>query len=204
MITIHGVPRSRAMRVLWMLEELGVPYEHVPTPFMNGGARTPEFLRINPNGHIPALVDGDTTLFESLAINLYLARKYDHGLWPRSVEDEGRTFQWSIWAMTELEEPVVTALIHRALRPEAQRDVAKGADAALRAERPIAILDAALGDRRYLLGDGFSVADLNVASVLTLAPLAGIELAAFAAARGWLERCSARPAFERVRELQRR
>ena len=203
MITVYGVPRSRAMRVLWMLEELGLPYEHVPTPFMNGGARTPEFLRINPNGHIPALVDGDTTLFESLAINLYLARKYDHGLWPRSVEDEGRTFQWSIWAMTELEEPIVTALIHRALRPEAQRDVAKGADAAIRAERPIAILDDAFGDRPYLLGDSFSVADLNVASVLTLAPLADIDLTAFAGVRAWLERCCTRPAFERVRELQR-
>ena len=203
MITVYGVPRSRAMRVLWMLEELGVPYEHVPTPFMNGGARTPEFLRINPNGHIPALVDGDVTLFESLAINLYLARKYDRGLWPRSIEDEGRAFQWSIWAMTELEEPIVTALIHRALRPEPQRDVAKGTDAALRAQKPIGILDVALGDRPYILGDAFTVADLNVASVLTLAPLAGIDLVAFAVVRRWLERCCARPAFDRVRALQR-
>jgi glutathione S-transferase len=203
MITVYGVARSRAMRVLWMLEELGVPYEHVPTPFMNGGARTPEFLRINPNGHVPALVDGSTTLFESLAINLYLARKYDHGLWPSSIEDEGRTFQWSIWAMTELEEPVVTALIHRALRPEAERDAAKGADAALRAAKPLAVLDRALADRPYLLGDTFTVADLNVASVLALAPLARIDLDPFVAVRGWHGRCCARPALDRVRERQR-
>lgn len=203
MITVYGVARSRAMRVLWMLEELGVPYEHVPTPFANGGARTPELLRINPNGHVPALVDGQTTLFESLAINLYLARKYGQGLWPRSVEDEGRTYQWSIWAMTELEEPIVTALIHRALRPETERDVAKGADAAQRAAKPLAVLDGALSDRPYLLGDGFTVSDLNVASVLALAPLARIDLEAFAAVRGWNARCCARPAYDRVRELQR-
>lgn len=70
MITLYGVPRSRTMRCLWMLEELGVPYENVPTHFATGECKTPEFLTINPNGHIPALVDGDVTLFESLAINL--------------------------------------------------------------------------------------------------------------------------------------
>jgi glutathione S-transferase len=198
MITVYGVPRSRTMRVLWMLEELGVPYENVPTPFAGGGARTPEFLRINPNGHVPALVDGDTTLFESLAINLYLARKYDRGLWPSTIEDEGRTFQWTIWAMTELEEPVITGAIHRTLRPEPERDTAKAIDAAARATKPLGVLASGLAGRSHLLGDAFTVADLNVASVLSLAPLAGIDLAPFPAVQGWLGRCCARPAFRRV------
>src|SRR5262249_14596027 len=114
MIALYGVPMSRAIRPLWMLEELGVPYENVKIDF-TGGSRTPEYLKINPNGHIPALRDGDLTLWESLAINLYLARKYDRGLWPTTVEDEGRAFQWSIWAMTELEEPALTVIAHRAL-----------------------------------------------------------------------------------------
>src|SRR5262249_42043568 len=100
-ITVYGVTRSRTLRVLWMLEELGLPYEHVKTNFATGDTRSPEYLAINPNGHVPALRDGDTTLCESMAINLYLARKYDKGLWPRTVEDEGRTFQWSLWVMTE-------------------------------------------------------------------------------------------------------
>ena len=80
MVKLYGVPRSRAMRSLWMLEEVGVPYENVKTMFGPTGSRTPEFLRINPNGHIPAMVDGDLVLWESLAINLYLARKYGKAL----------------------------------------------------------------------------------------------------------------------------
>src|SRR5689334_19568181 len=117
MIKIYGIPRSRTMRTLWMLEELGVPYDRVDVSFVNQ-TRTPEFLKVNPNGHIPALQDGDLVLFESLAINLYLARKYDKGLWPKTVDDEGRAYQWSLWAMTELEEPVLTALLHRMFLPK--------------------------------------------------------------------------------------
>src|SRR5207248_3213113 len=121
MIKLYGVPRSRTMRALWMLEELGVPYENDKVSFV-GETRKPEFLRLNPNGHIPVLQDGDLVLWESLAINLYLARKYDKGLWPKTVDAEGRAFQWSLWAMTELEEPVLTALMHRMFLPQADRD----------------------------------------------------------------------------------
>ena len=198
MLTLYGVPRSRAMRCLWMLEELGVPYEHVKTMFGPTGSRTPEFLRINPNGHIPALVDGDVTLFESLAINLYLARKHDGGLWPRTVADEGRTFQWSIWAMTELEEPLLTALLNRTFLPEAQRDAHKADDAAARFTTPLGVLDGALAGRQYLLGDAFGAVDLNVASVLGWAPLASLDLSPAPNAAAWLARCTQRPALQRV------
>jgi glutathione S-transferase len=198
MITLYGVGRSRAMRVLWMLEELGVPFQHEQTHFAKGGSRTPEFLRINPNGHVPALRDGDVVLFESLAINLFLARKYGKGFWPATIDDEGRTYQWTVWAMTELEEPVVTTLIHRMFLPDAQRDAAKAADAASRATKPLGVLEGALADRPHLLGDAFGVADLNVASVLSWAPLAGIDLAPFPRTRAWLTRCTSRPAFTRA------
>ncbi|WP_410971677.1 hypothetical protein, partial [Salmonella sp. SAL4437] len=87
---------------------------------------------------------------------LYLARRYDKGLWPRSPEDEGRTFQWSLWAMTELEEPVLTAEMHRRLLPKEQRDDAKAAAAARRVEQPRGVLEGALADRPYLLSDAFS------------------------------------------------
>ena len=200
MITLYGVTRSRAMRALWMLEELGLPYEQVQTNFATGDTRRADYLKINPNGHIPALKDGDTVLFESLAINLYLARKYDKGFWPRAVEDEGRTFQWSVWAMTELEEPVLTALLHRVFFPAAQRDAAKGDDGAERAKKPLAVLEGALANRPYLLGDAFTVADLNVAAVLSWAPLAQIDLGAFPKVQAWLQRCCTRPAFARVQQ----
>jgi glutathione S-transferase len=197
MITLYGVPGSRAMRPLWMLEELGVAYENVKTSF-TGETRTPEFLAINPNGHVPVLRDGDTVLWESLAINLYLARKFDKGLWPKSVEAEGRAFQWSLWSATEAEEPVVTALVHRAFFPEEQRDEAKAADAVERFEVPLAVLDGQLAGREYLAGDTFTVADLNVASVIGMAPMARIDLSGAANASAWLARCTARPAYAKV------
>jgi glutathione S-transferase len=197
MITLYGVPRSRALRPLWMLEELGVPYENVKTDFATGETRAPEFLRINPNGHIPALRDGDLVLWESLAINLYLARKYDRGLWPKTVEDEGRAFQWTVWAMTELEDPLLTALLHRRLLPDAQRDARKADDAARRFEKPVGVLETALADRDYLLGPTFTVADLNVASVMAWTRLAGLSLEGTPRAQDWARRCLGRPAFAR-------
>ena len=163
MIQVYGVPMSRAFRPLWMLEELGVPYENIPTHFATGDTRKPGFLAINPNGHIPALVDGDVKLFESLAITLYLARKYGGGLWPNNVEDEGCAFQWSFWAITELEEPLLILLMHGAMLPPAQRDAAKAADAR-RDSRSLSTLEGALRGRAPV-GTQFSVADLNVASV---------------------------------------
>ena len=129
MIKLYGVPRSRALRSLWMLEELALPYENVKiTPASD--TRTAEFLRLNPNGHVPVLQEDGLTLCESMAINLYLARKYDKGLWPKTVEDEGRVFQWSMWAMTELEDPIITALRNRVLLPQEQRDAQKAEEAA--------------------------------------------------------------------------
>ncbi len=200
MIKLYGVPMSRAIRPLWMLEELGLEYEHVKIHFATGETRSPEFLKINPNGHIPALVDGDLTLCESMAINLYLARKYDQGLWPKSVEDEARTYQWSIWSMTEIEEPLVTAMVHRLLLPEDQREAAKADDAEQRFRKPLAVLDAALADRDYLLGDAFTVADLNVASVMLTASLGKIDIADAPNASAWLQRCTSRPAMARARQ----
>jgi glutathione S-transferase len=196
MIKLYGIPRSRAMRPLWMLEELGLPYEHVKVSFVNE-TRKPEFLRLNPNGHIPVLQDGDLVLWESLAINLYLARKYDKGLWPKSIEGEAKAYQWSIWAMTELEEPLLTVLLNRAFLPENQRDAKKADDAAERFKTPLKVLEGQLtGD--YLGGRDFTVSDLNVASVLSWAPLGGLDLSIAPKSQAWLGRCTARAGYARL------
>lgn len=201
MITLYGVPRSRALRCLWMLEELGVPYQHVKTMFGPTGSRTAEFLRINPNGHIPALTDGDVTLWESLAINLYLARKYGKQLWPATPEDEGRAYMWSVWAMTELESPVITAFVNRVMLPEAQRDEAAAQAAAERFRTPLGVLEGALGGKEYLVDDTFSVADLNVAGVLMVAPMAKLSLDGAPNTQAWLARATSRPALQRALAL---
>jgi glutathione S-transferase len=200
MIKLYGIPASRASRSLWMLDELGVPYENVPVNFL-GEAQRPEFLAINPNGRIPALDDDGTVLFESLAINLYLAEKYGKGtLWPASEADHGRCYQWSVWAMTEVEPPLMEVLMNRAFLPEAQRDEAKAQSGAEKLRKPLGVLERALEGREMLLAGSFSVADLNVASVLMFAPTLGrVDLAAFPRVARWLGACTSRPALARRR-----
>ena len=138
MLKIYGIPRSRAFRTLWMAKELGLDYENVAIDMGKGETRTPEYLAINPNGHIPAIDDDGFVLWESMAINLYLAKKHARGsLYPIRFEDEARTWQWSFWGMTEVERPVLTAMFHRALLPEDKRD--RGAGRPVRARtRPAA------------------------------------------------------------------
>jgi glutathione S-transferase len=200
MITLYGVPMSRAFRSLWALEELGLEYKNVPTHWGTGDTRTAEFLKINPNGHIPALVDGETVLWESLAINLYLARKYGAGkLWPASVADEGRAFQWSLWAMTEVEGPLLAVLMNRRVLPAEQRDAAAAAAGEAKLAGPLGVLEGALRGRSYLLGESFSIADLNVASVLSWVTLAGLDISKWPQVAGWLQRCTERPACKKAR-----
>jgi hypothetical protein len=113
-LKIYGVARSRAFRILWMAKELGLDYEHVKVDFATGETRTPAHLALNPNRHVPVIDDDGFVLWESMAINLYLAKKYAAGtLYPTRLEDEARAWQWSFWGMTEVERPVLTALFNR-------------------------------------------------------------------------------------------
>jgi glutathione S-transferase len=203
-LKIYGVPRSRAFRVLWMAKELGLDYDNIGTDFATGETRQPAYLAINPNGHVPTIDDDGFLLWESMAINLYLAKKYGAGtLYPASLEDEARAWQWSLWGMTEIERHVLTAMFHRAVYPEDKRD-ASVADAAEKdLQRPLRVLDGAVARTPYLLGDAFTVADLNVAGILSWARPARIDFAPFPKAADWLSRCALRPAAKAARDLQR-
>lgn len=203
-LKIYGVARSRAFRTLWMAGELGLPYEHVKVDF-TGNTRQPEYLAINPNGHVPAIDDDGFRLWESMAINLYLAKKYGsgaQGLYPRPLEDEARAWQWSFWGMTEVERPALTALLNR-IGPEDKRDAAAADEAERALGAPLKVLDAALTATPYLLGGHFTVADLNVASILAWARQARVDLSAFPKAAAWLKICHDRPAAQVARQLQR-
>jgi len=203
-IKIYGVARSRAARVLWMAKELGLDYEHIKVDFATGETRRPEHLALNPNGHVPVIDDDGFILCESMAINLYLAKKYGAGgLYPSSLQDEARAWQWSFWGMTEVERPLLTALMNRAVYPDKQRDAA-AADTAERAlAQPLGVLEGALARSANLLGDRFTVVDLNVASILAWARPAQIDMAAFPKVAEWLKNCAERPAARATRQLQR-
>ncbi len=196
MIELYGVNDTRAFRNRWMLEELGLEYKLVPVT--EHGTRTPEFLAINPNGHVPVLVDGELKLVESMAINLYLAMRYGGGLWPESLEDRARAVQWSFWVMLEVEEPIETALNHRYFFPEAERDAALGDDAERRAQAPLGVLNSELAGKPFILGEAFTVADLNVAAVLLWARFGQIPLEPQTSLHGWFRRCVGRPARKRA------
>jgi glutathione S-transferase len=184
-----------------MLEELGVEYVHVKTHFI-GECKTPEFLKINPNGHIPALEDDGLVLFESLAINLHLARKYGGGLWPEDFDDQSRAIQWSIWAATELEPPLMQVLLNRIFLPESQRKPERAARGVENLRKPVKILDDALEGRETILDGEFSVADLNLHGVLYWGRrLGGIDFSETPRVDAWLDRIAARPAFSRVDAL---
>lgn len=197
MLKIYGIPRSRTMRCLWMLEELGIQYENVPVHYV-GDAQKPEYLRLNPNGRIPTLDDDGVVVWESMAINLYLAKMYGRDLGPRGDAEEAHALQWSFWAMTEVEPLVMMAFGHRAFLPEEQRVVAKADEAEASLARPFKVLDGHLAERSYLIADRFTVADLNVASVMSWAQhLARCDLGPYANVTRWLGQCLARSAFQR-------
>jgi glutathione S-transferase len=204
MLKIYGIPRSRAFRTLWLAKELGIGYENVPIGTDGVSSRTAEFLKINPNGHVPAIDDDGFILWESMAINLYLAKKHSLGsLYPVRFEDEARVWQWSFWGMTEVERPVLTALFHRALLPEKQRDAALADQSERELGRPLMVLDQAVAASPYLLGEHFSIADLNVASILSWARPARIDLSHVPKMADWFRRCAERPAARAARDLQR-
>jgi glutathione S-transferase len=180
------------------LEELGPDYERERFHWDDDGAKRAAYLELNPNGRVPCLVDGDLVLFESLAINLYLMRRYGGPLAPKSIEDEGRALQWSFWATNELDALLSVLAAERAYKPEAERDKKALAAAEAALAKPIKVLDDQLADRDHLLGDSFTVADLNVASVIYPGAMNGYDLAPFPNALAWFEKCTAREASQRV------
>ena len=194
MIQVYGISGSRAIRSIWAAEEVGVEYEHVPTHFQ-GGAQAPEYLAVNPNGRIPAMVDGDLVLFESMAINLYLARQYGGALYPRDAADEARAQQWSVWAISEIEPLQMQIVIQTFFVPEDKRNPAVVERAAQGLERPLKVLDAALEGSDYLLGDQFTIADLNVAGVMLLLKMVGHDYSSHANVQRWADACYARPSL---------
>ncbi len=204
MITLYGAMASRAHRVVWMLKELNLPFQHVPTHSLDSSTRRPEFLAVNPNGRVPVLDDNGLLLCESMSINLYLAKKYGgapHTLGPADLREDTLATQWSFWVVTEIEKPLLFASANRKLFAEGQRDEEQAQMAISKLDRPLKVLDAHLAQQPHLLGERFTVADLNVATVMDLAPQCGISLAAWPHAQAWHQCCLARPAAADWREV---
>jgi glutathione S-transferase len=211
-LTIYGIVASRAIRPLWAATELGLAFEHRLTDYKGGATRTPEFLAINPNGHIPALVDhrpeGDVTVWESMACVLYLARHHAKAdgvnLAPATPREDAEALRWSFWTVTEVEKDALTVLMHRLAMPPEDRkqDLAEAAEKRLAV--PLRVLEQHLTQQQarkepYLAAARFTVADLCVASVLVWAKPARELMDKFPLVSAWLALCLERPAYKELR-----
>jgi len=188
-LTIHGSHQSRTKRVLWMVAELGLDYTHDPIAFDDPALKSPAFLALNPAGAIPTIEDNGYALAESLAINLYLAKRYDPGgLYPETLQGEAQAWRWTLWAQGQLEPWVMRdallADVRAAVAPHVAPVIAAG----------LATLERVLAGRDWLIEDRFTVADLNVAAVLSPSRAEHLDLTPYPAVADWLARCYARPA----------
>lgn len=206
-LKVFGVAQSRAARTLWMCRELDLDFEHISTHFANETIHDAKYTAINPNQKIPSIQDGELVLWESMAINIYLAKKHKSELMPNNLADESRVLQWSFWVMTEVEKPLLNVMFqHMDFDPETpegkyfnnyvKKDSEIEASNLAMLQKPLDVLETQLSDSDYLLGENFTVADLNVAAVMFWSRQANIDLTTRPHLDNWLNRCAARPAAQ--------
>jgi glutathione S-transferase len=208
MVTIYGVHRSRASRNYWLAGELAIEVREVPViqayrlpdpaaPDAPLNTRSPAFLAVTSTGAVPAMEDEGFVLTESLAINLYLAKKHGGPLAPTDPREEAQMLQWALYGATAIE-PHALAILYahaqgRAGTAEGQAEVAREAEALA---RPLAVLETHLAAEGQMVGRRFTVADINMAEIVRYAQAHPTLLAGYPAVDGWLGACQARPAFQ--------
>ncbi len=165
---LYFAPRTRATRPRWLLEELGVPYELVQLDLEKGEQRQLTYLRIHPLGKVPALVDGEVTIFESTAICMYLADKYPEKKLAPPVGTTARAhyYQWMVYAGSTLEPPIGEYGNHTQYLPEEKRNAEVAAKAKEQALAAIKAVEHAMLGKMYLVGEKFSAADVVLGSVM--------------------------------------
>ena len=200
MLKLYGAAKSRGLRVLWMLGELDVKYEHKNYLPRSPETQTAEFREINPNLRVPVIDDDGFILSESMAINLYLAKKHGSALYPSDPKNEALAWQWSLWETDRLDRQIVNHARHSKDLPEAERKPALAEEAWKEVTASFDVLERALTKSQWLAGNAFSVADLNVASALFRA--LALDLQNWPKTKAWLDRCWDRPAAKRARAMR--
>jgi glutathione S-transferase len=177
---------------------MGIEFEEVKVDLEKGEQFQPEYLELNPNGKIPCIVDGDFVLWESMAINNYLATKYNTDLLGDTPEEKAMVDQWSYWSILEMQPHLYKIAFQKFWVPEDQRDekAIKEAEEAL--PGIFEILDNQLEGKKYLLGDKFNLADINVASVVLVADFAQYDYSSYKNVTQWISMLNERPSFEQI------
>jgi glutathione S-transferase len=167
MMKLYGTPPTRVLRVIWLLNELGLEYEQVPVALLQGEHLQPDFLSLNPAAKVPVLIDGNQVITESAAIQLYLAEKYPQaGFIPSAVEERAQMYRWIFFLVTEIEQPLWRIARHTFVYPDEKRipqDVELARQECL---EMVAVLERHMQERDFVVGDRLSVADFNAAYTL--------------------------------------
>jgi glutathione S-transferase len=200
-ITYYYAPMSTAVRTTWAIEELGVPCERIKVDIQKKETKTPEFLKLNPNGLVPLLVVDGTPIFESTAILLYLGETFgvDKGLYAPPGLKRAEMLKWIVWANVGLFDPVSRFARNTASYIPAEQHNAKAAEAAKNdLASAMKVLEATLAGKSYLVDDKFSLADLAVSSYFGWLKYMGYDYSPFKNVQAWADRCLGRPASVKV------
>jgi glutathione S-transferase len=200
MLRLYGSARSRGLRTLWMLGELGLNYDHKDYLPRAPETRTPEYRALNPNGRVPTIDDDGFILSESMAINFYLAKKHKSPLYPSDPKHEALALQWSLWETDRLDRQIVNYVRHSAELPAAERKPDMAEAAWKECTDSFDVLEAALTKSEWLAGPAFSVGDLNVSAALYRALT--LDLKKWPKTQAWLNRCWERPAAKKARAMR--
>lgn len=200
MIRLYHSPRSRSARVYWLLEELGLPFEIEAVTFTPESLKSPEYLQVHPLGRVPAIRDGDLTMFESGAIVEYILEKYGQGRLapPPGTAEKGRFLQWLHFSEATTLPPLADIAQHTLFKPEAERLPSVIEDAQRRVNEVLGVFESALEEKPYLLGEEFSAADIMVGYALTLVKWFGLLTESHPNTVDYLQRLEERPAYKKA------
>lgn len=204
MLKLYGQYRSRAFRVAWLCKESNIPYEHVNVTVNVEGAtcKEPWYVALNPNARVPTIDDDGFVMWESAAINLYLAEKYGSPLWPADAKARGRTYQWAFFIANDVEPHLITVMQHRVMFPPEKRNAALADDADARLRPRLKVLDDHLAKSKFFGGDRWDMADYMVASVCYSFVAMKYDLANYPSFRAWLMASIERPKAKEARALR--
>jgi glutathione S-transferase len=203
-LKIYGPTRSRTFRVLWLCKESNIPFEQVPVSIHVPDAQAKEdwYVKLNPNARVPTIDDDGFVMWESGAINMYLARKYKSPLWPATPQGEGNAMQWAFFIANDVESPMITIFQNRFVFPPERRDetLAQQADKVLRPR--LKVLEEYLARHPNFGGERWDMADFMVASVIASLYQMKYDLAAFPKLEAWLKASLARSGAQEALKLR--
>ena len=205
MLKLYGQYRSRAFRVAWLCKESNIPYEHhnVTINVEGATAKAPWYAALNPNQRVPTIDDDGVVMWESGAINLYLAEKYKSPLWPKDMAGKGRMLQWTFYIANDIEQPMITVMRHRNMLPPEQRNAKLADDAEQQLTPKMQVMEDYLAKNRNFDGSQWGMADFMVASVtytMWINKFALLEK--FPKFKAWLDASVERPAAKEARKLR--